>query len=204
MSQSTLHNFYASEPSQTFLRWLEDNFVSSGFSGDKPFLPDTILFDHLASNNLEVLNTLLSAFYEGKAIPINAKGILGAYKKIFCILMRLGKLDFLPAFMNFDALNDDHLPFIQCPSKFPHNPAPGLFQSFYNEQWKYCPPRIDANCSRRFEEQYVLPFTKREQIGEGASGTISIIEIDPYYVGFPSLQVIFCKMKAPTEFCPAG
>jgi hypothetical protein len=190
MSQSNLHNFYATERSQTFLRWLHDNCESSGFPGDKSFLPHTVLFNHLDSNNGEVLNTLLGAFYEGQAVPISAKGVLGAYSRIFCILMLIGKLEFLPTFMSYDDLNDKHLPFNHRPSQFPHDPAsPAFFERFYDEQWRFCPPLIDANCSRIFEEHCVLPFTKRRQIAEGASGTISTIEIHPEYVDLPLLKV---------------
>jgi hypothetical protein len=192
MSQSNFHHIYLSEPVQTFYRWLKENYKSSGKSEDAPFLPGDLLRDHLESNECKVLNTLLSAFYQGQAVPISAKGVVSAYSKIFCILICIGRIESLPAFMGCDDLNDQHLPFNphEPPSQFPFDPtAPTLFDEFCHVQWRFCPPTIDANCSRRLEKDYVLPFTKKERIAEGASATISAIEIYPLYNALPLLGV---------------
>jgi len=203
MSQSNFHHLYLSEPFQTFYRWLEENYKSSGHPEDAPFLPHDLLSDHLESNECKVLNTLLSSFYQGQAVPISAKGVVSAYSKIFCILICIGKIDSLPAFMGCDDLNDQHLPFKlnDRPSQFPFDPtAPTFFEEFCHVQWRFCLPAIDANCSRRLEKDYVLPFTKREQIAQGASATISTIEIYPLYNALPSLAVS-SYTKAHRAFC---
>jgi hypothetical protein len=192
MSQLNLNHFYVSEPFQTFYRWLKDNSKSSGCPGDSPFLPHDLLSDHLESNGYEVLNTLLGAIYQGQNVPISAKGVVSAYSNIFCILICIGKPESLPVFMSCDDLNDQHLPFklYDRPSQFPFDPtAPEFFEDFCQEQWRFCPPTIDANCNRRFEKNYVLPFTKKTQIAEGANATISTIEIYPWYNALPSLAV---------------
>ena len=192
MSQLSFHHFYLSEPFQTFYRWLEENYKSSGHPGDAPFLPYDLLSDHLESNECEVLNSLLGAFYQGQAVPVSAKGVVSAYSKIFCILICVGKIESLPVFLGCDDLNDQHLPFKlhDRPSQFPFDPtAPRFFEEFCRAQWRFCPPTIDANCNRRLEKDYVLPFTKKEQIAKGASATISTIEIYPLYNALPSLEV---------------
>jgi hypothetical protein len=192
MSQSNNPRFYVSEPFQNFHHWLKENLKSSGHPGDAPFLPYDLLSAHLESNGCEVLNTLLGAVYEGQAVPISAKGVVSAYSKIFCILLYIGKIEFLPVFMGCDDLNDQHLPFRlhDRPSQFPFDPtAPTFFEEFCHAQWRFCPPSIDANCNRRLEKDYVLPFTKKQQIAKGASAAISTIEIYPLYNTLPTLTV---------------
>lgn len=192
MSQSNFDHIYLSEPFQTFYHWLEENYKSSGHPEDAPFLPHDLLSAHLESNECKVLNTLLSAFYQGQAVPINAKEVVSAYSRIFCILIWIGKIESLPAFMGCDDLNDQHLPFKlnDRPCQFPFHPTvPTFFEDFCHAQWRFCPPTIDANCNRRLEKDYVLPFTKKEQIAKGASATISTIEIYPLYNALPSLAV---------------
>ncbi|KAH6672041.1 hypothetical protein B0J14DRAFT_85731 [Halenospora varia] len=189
MSQSNVHHYY-SKPFQTFYRWLEENYKSSGNQGDAPFLPYDLLSDHLESNECEALKTLLGAFNQGRAVPISAKEVVSAYSKIFCILIWVGKIESLPVFMGCDDLNDQHLPFKfhDRPSQFPIDPtAPRFFEEFCQAQWRFCPPTFDANCNRRLEKEYVLPFTKKKQIAKGASATISTIEIYPLYNALPLL-----------------
>lgn len=192
MSHSSPQNFYLSEPFQDFYRWLEENCKSTGHLEDAPFLPYDLLSVHLESNECEVLNTLLSAIYQDHAVPISAKEVVGAYSKIFCILVRIGKIESLPRFMSCDDLNDAHLPFNlhERPNKFPVDPTtPNLFEDFYNSQWTFCPPTIDPNLNRRLENDYILPFTTKAQIAEGASATISTIEIYPLYNALYELPV---------------
>ena len=192
MSQSNTTRFYLSEPFQNFYHWLEENLKSSGHPGDAPFLPYDLLSAHLESNECEVLNTLLGAVYEGQPVPISAKGVVSAYSKIFCILICIGKIESLALFMGCDNLNDQHLPFRldNRPSQFPFDPtAPTFFEDFCRAQWRFCPPSIDANYNRRLEEDYVLPFIKKQQIATGASAVISTIEIYPLYNALPTLAV---------------
>ncbi|RDL30168.1 uncharacterized protein BP5553_10446 [Venustampulla echinocandica] len=143
------------------------------------------------SNGCKVLNDLLSDIYPGQGVPISPKEVVGAYSKVFCILICIGKIDFLPLFMSCDDLNDAHLPFKlhEPPTEFPVDPtSPTFFKDFCDKQWRFCPPDIDANCNRRLDQRYILPFTSKTEKFKGASSTISTIEIYPRHHFLPSLK----------------
>lgn len=167
---------------QAFHRWMRENFISTGLAGDGKFLPYDLISTHLESNGYAVLNSLLSAIYQGQAIPINAKEVVGAYSRVFCILIYIGKINFLQRFMECDDLNDAHLPFTERPRQFPIDSSlPELFTAFCNAQWIFCPSSLNTNCSRRLNEKEVLPLISRKLIGKGSSAEIFLIDIYGLY-----------------------
>ncbi len=182
---------------QAFHGWMRDNSITGlAVDGDGIFLPYDIISKHLESDEYAILNDLLSALYQGQAVPIRAKEVVGAYSRVFCVLLSIGKLNFLQRFMEYDELNDAHLPFIEHPRQFPVDTrSPEFFENFRNAQWKFCPPDIGVNCQRRLDERFILPFISRKPIGKGSSAEISSIEIYPLCNNLP------VSSHAPLTIC---
>jgi hypothetical protein len=165
---------------QAFHGWMRNNFKLNSLDGKK-FLPYDLISAHLESNEYAILNDLLGALYHDQEVP-RAKEVVGNYSRVFCILVSIGKINFLQRFMECDELNDAHLPFIECPRQFPVDAGlPQFFDVFRDAQWKFCPPKIEANCNRRLDGREILPFISKKSIGIGSSADIFSIEIYPLY-----------------------
>jgi hypothetical protein len=178
---------------QAFHHWMLDNSLSVGDpTKDPAFLPCEKLAAYFHANDLENLNNLLVAIYEGEETQLTAKEILGQYSAVFCILVRIGKIKFLPCFVDKENLNDVHLPFTptQRPSTFPIDANDtDFFDRFCAEQWRFCPPLMNAT-SKAFEKDRVLPFTSKAFIAEGASADIYKITIHSAYNYLPDLVTL--------------
>lgn len=186
MSQSAELHDHAH--SQAFYHWLEKNLLFAD-DNSKGFLPEDRLYEYLESSNFKVLNNLVKAIYEVYQLSLNAKEIVcNTYSKVFCILIRIGQIQFLPSFLEQDDLNDKHLPFepSQRPNSFPIDPSnEDFFDKFCAEQWKFCPPRMTLSYNRRtFDDNRILPFISKTLIARGATAEIYKVEIYVYYNDF--------------------
>jgi hypothetical protein len=162
--------------------WIVENSITT--STQPAFLPFDSLSDHLESNNLEDLDKLLVAVYADQVDQVNAKRIASKYSRVFCVLLEIGKLNFLPRFLQLDDLSDKHLPFTpeHKPNMFPWDPnSPNFYADFCSAQWRFFPPQMDYMSNQTFNKNGTLPFTHKTLIAEGGNSKIYKIEISAYY-----------------------
>jgi len=111
-------------------------------------------------------------------LPVHSSAVQADYKKVFATLLYIGKGDRIGDFVQKYNLNDTHLPFEERPRDFPDEFDP-YFEDFFEAQWKFCVPLFKYN--RRFEwnPKQILPFERRDKLGEGYSGTAYRIYVHP-------------------------
>jgi len=183
MSQPSLTHLPAF---QAFFRWMNDNVKSTSLAEDGNFIPGDLINSHLESNDCAILKGLLAELYRGQPPPITAKDIVGQYQRVFCILVSIEEVNFLPNFMEFSDLSDNHLPFTENSRQlFPYS-THKLFEVFCEAQWKFCPARLDKNSKQHFREREILPFISKTLIGKGSSADIFLVDVYPFYNSLPS------------------
>ncbi|KAH8590626.1 hypothetical protein B0O99DRAFT_675870 [Bisporella sp. PMI_857] len=176
---------------QDFLTW-EEKSCQPGLidpaSNEKPlFLPAKVLQQYFKDNNYNNLNKLLRASFPGQEVPVDADKVVEKCTKVFCILLLIGKPEYIQRFMSRDHLQDTHLPFYvnYPPADFPkcttdQNPKDFLTR-FCEKQWEVCAPEIDFQASRQFEEYCILPISVKKKLGGGMSANIYEIELHSTY-----------------------
>jgi hypothetical protein len=143
------------------------------------FIPFREVEKYLSERKVQ---TLLKVVHDTSNIPPGANTVLKKCKRVFCILLLLGKGKLIQNFCQHDELGDDKLPFHERPRTLPGDSD--FWKAFEEEQWKFCSPEIlDKDWNRLYDERYILPITYKEKIGAGGSPEVYKIEIHEDYNG---------------------
>ncbi|KFY32505.1 hypothetical protein V493_00126 [Pseudogymnoascus sp. VKM F-4281 (FW-2241)] len=189
---------------QTFVKWVRDNSVSGIIdpgrddrSAEKhaAFLPYPLLEEHFKVNRRDNLKRLLRAVFPNSLPPVEADIVARDVPKVFCILLLIGKAEYISSFTREVALADNYLPFnIQHPPlNFPTCGSDDHFlEHFCDKQWKLCPLKMTYRTDVELQDSLILPIVKSKKIGEGGSATIYEIEILPEY------NHLFCSHSGQT------
>ena len=178
---------YAHQSIQELCYWIRQNSITqngtpplSSDLDEAAFLPYHALRDHLKANSYKVLNKVLGAFWGSEGRP-PAEAIAGTYDRVFCILLQMKRLEFLPHFIRHYNLSDKYLPFGTRPQHFPDPDDSELFGTFCSHQWPYCAPDITYNTSRIFEDEIILPIISKVLLKTSSSAILHKIKLHPTY-----------------------
>ena len=165
---------------QDFLKWIEDHKLP-GTSGktDKPstwFIPAQQLDNWLKDSTHTI--DLLRAIYKEEEIPVRPRDILGRCPKIFAILLKIGKGEFIPHFTRHSSIWDESLPFRSKPDDFPTDATDELFfANFARYQWHFKPHTFENSFDVSLEPERILPIKHKELKGKGSSAEVYRIEV---------------------------
>jgi serine/threonine protein kinase len=113
----------------------------------------------------ELLHAVFNTSHIGiQALPVHPQDVTQDCCKVFCILIRIGRGEYIPQFVKYaDTIGDAKLPFSrnQCPEKFP---IADFYDKFVDEQWKFCAPQIKSRANLHIDADLVLPFHVCEHI----------------------------------------
>lgn len=121
---------------------------------------------------------ILKAFHQNTAL---AKAIQKSYIRVFTILVLIQKAAYIVHFTSYNHLTDEHLPFRSC-NEWPED-TKEFFDSFSNEQWKFCPLNLDKHGlnDTHLPDNTILPITIKKVLREGVHSRTSLIEVYPEY-----------------------
>lgn len=175
---------------QSFTKWVKQN-CKPGITDPKDdeghlFLPYHRLKDYFEASDHHRLRELLRASFAGKQ-PVEAAQVARHCLKVFCILLLIGKGQFINSFLEYPALQDACLPFnVDSPPRpFPTCPSDekeeDFLRRFCDKQWMVCPPEMEYRTGTIFEDNRILPIISKEPLSRGASATLYKIKLDPSY-----------------------
>lgn len=193
MSHSVWDN---DEAYQDFLKWVHhscepgllDPAQWDPHSNTNPkILPWSALDEYFRANNYSRLKKLLRAALPGREIH-DPDTIAKKCPQVFCILLLIGKPEYIERFAQRDHLQDIHLPFNANVEDFPKCPAdqdPDKFlRRFREKQWMICAPKIHFQVNRELHDARILPLSIKKRLGSGVSATLYEVEIYPGYNDF--------------------
>ncbi|KAL8787452.1 MAG: hypothetical protein Q9213_002229 [Squamulea squamosa] len=170
---------------QHFLQWkLRPGIRKIGCGGPdntlgSNYISHAVLQDYLTVDRIK---TLLEALFEDPSqSPLNADRVRAKYLRPFAILLSSGCGRMIRHFLNHQALQDTFLPFRSEPEDFPKSAVKNLFGPFRKEQWQFYPFPLDYDMSDDLANDYILPITAKEEIGDGGSAILYKIVVDEAY-----------------------
>ena len=179
----------ATEAYQDFVAWVDENSVlgARGAAAEinYAFLPVTRLQSYFDRRQL---SKLLEVLFKDD-VPPDHRILREKYSKVFCILLYIGKREYIEHFMQHESLNDQRLPFDpQRPTHFPRDPNDQeFFSNFYKTQCMLCVPKFHYNIAEKFEKDRILPITEKCRIDARGSAKIYRIKIHEAYDGLVPL-----------------
>lgn len=170
---------------QEFHHWVETNKIK-GIQGDVEtsrcfFLPNSALKARFTTGHVRQLN---EAVLGTTRLPFNVKDILDDYCKVFCILLEIGKGEYLEHFSRDSSLCDQRLPFEpeSRPQSFPNVPNdPEFFTKFCEKQWLVCPPEFRKKSDSKYRKEVILPIIESTYKEQGGSARIYQIKLHQCY-----------------------
>ncbi|KAL8996225.1 MAG: hypothetical protein Q9169_004203 [Polycauliona sp. 2 TL-2023] len=152
------------------------------YDWEVPYVSRTALKDYLGQHH--VMDDLLQALYngDGPALEaVDAGHIKNKYSMVFGLLIAIGHGRFINYFVDH-GIDDQRLP-LQDQSKFPTAPSdPQFFTRFYQKQWEFCVPDLDADISRTYDRrEWILPIRQLKHLGHGGSAHAYQIEVHRCY-----------------------
>lgn len=177
------HQAVPQRPYQDALRWLDDHGIEAcAGDGSKTikFLPPEAVRVHFNESRLQ---TILSTIYPNNFDYCGqlAKRIVAhPAVLVFCVLLRLQKLQFIESFLRHDNLSDAHLP---VPREGDDGfPRQGIDRkAFYDMQQAFSTPRFRADMESEWPSERVLPVSKKELLVHANSAKIFMVEIHPEF-----------------------
>lgn len=186
---------------QEFHQWVKENQIEGvqGTVKDKQiegiqgsvetsscfFLPISTLKKRFTPRYLAQLKSVLP---RNEGSDFNSKDILDHdYCKAFCILLMIGKGEYIEYFLRHSSLCDQKLPFEpeSRPPKFPHDPNdPGLFKKFCEKQWLLCAPEFKKKSKSSYRKEEILPIVEHKYRSQGGSARIFEIKLHQCYDKF--------------------
>ncbi|KAL0261745.1 hypothetical protein SLS55_003175 [Diplodia seriata] len=113
--------------------------------------------------------------------------ILNKYRKVFCILLSIGKGQFIENFIPHESLNDSKLPFQAQPADFPQS-TESLLEQFRDAQWMFNAVFFEPYRTHLcLSPQHILPILKIEDIkgGEGHSAVVRKVVLHEAHYQLP-------------------
>ena len=187
---------HASQPNhqpsiQAFLEWEQkDSTLRKGTAGSQndqaqSYVPISALNDHFGE---EVSVRKIISDLRLPQSPDPAY-VWNHYRRVFAILLSINNGSMIGQFTNRQYLIDQYLPFRSRPPDFPASDDDSLWGAFYKRQWKFCPVPMPNGMRGEQPAEAILPFTIKEQIGQGKSASIHKIEVDSEYNSLVSQNV---------------
>lgn len=158
---------------QEFFRWESQSWVEvvEDLASDEKahFMPIQNLKTYFTANDSKKLSKILAEVFKSDFPPIDPDLILRDHTAIFCILLRIGRGEYIEHFAQYEELSDRRLPFdpTNPPEEFLEaDDDAGFLQSFCDKQRMYCVPIFDGHMlHKRFGRQRLLPITHKEPRG---------------------------------------
>lgn len=169
-------------PIQRFLTW-ENSSARVGTLGPKNedtgrYIPHTSLESYF--NSPDMVKKILEALSLTKS-P-NARYVWQHYRWGFATLLSIGKGRMICQFVEFEALQDKHLPFREGPpTDFPTSTDGDLFALFYRHQWRYFPLELNYRMRGPIPPSAILPFQVKKKLGRGRSANVHQVCVDEDY-----------------------
>ena len=167
-----------------FFKWIEDNSLQGTVGKtDKPntwFMPAQRLDIWLKDSTHTP--DLLRAIYKEEKIPVEPQDIWRFCPKIFAILLKLGKGEFIPHFVHHASIWDKSLPFRSKPDDFPTDTSDEqFFTNFATCQWHFEPHTFGNSFDVSLEPERILPIKYKEFKGKGSSAEVYLIKVHQAY-----------------------
>ena len=118
-------------------------------------------------------------------IPVSASDVTDYCCRVLCILVLIGKAEFIARFVRYDTLRDDRLPFPRSgpPEHFPPDPTDSdFYDKFFQAQWMFCAPKLTSASDLEIGSDNVLPFCYSEHL----QGPVFMIRVHPRHDGLGS------------------
>ena len=149
---------------------------------DCTFIPEGSVRAYLGEENR--VQRLIEAIFpdpDSAKLP-EAETIRKSHLNLFCILLCIGKGHFINHFVE-NRLYDSTLPYTVRPTNFPYDSNDSKFwESFFKRQWEFSARKFTYNTNEHLDaEQWILPFTQVEKIGEGGSAMTYKVELHEQY-----------------------
>ena len=113
-------------------------------------------------------------------VEVSGDYVKAHYPRTFAILLCIGQGSSIYYFQQHNSLRDPKLPYRTRPSDFPVLQT-DIFEDFRKEQWQFCVSPLEYNMNEHFDEDDILPITRKEKIGKGGSATVYQIVVDEEY-----------------------
>ena len=173
---------------QLFIEWVADHSADAILDPDTnksvAFMPFKTVEEYFETDGCARLKELLSAVFSPDDPPVEPEDILGDYTRVFCILIEIGKGEFIESFI-CRSFTDTKLPFLpkKAPSHFPTDTKdPDFYERFWKTQWKFCAPELKSPLrNKQFELDQILPIVSKEKIAASGSAMLYKIKLHDSY-----------------------
>lgn len=163
--------------------WFRENLVEGiQGPGNCSFMPYPVLktrYDDYA------LVKIVKEQFGNQSLNFRVKDISEhGFLKVFCILLNIGKGQYIEHFLKSFSLSDQKLPFHpeSEPPAFPSDPNdPKFFERFCDKQWSLCAPEFKNKAKSSYRKEEVLPITEKEFISQGGSADVFKIKLHKDY-----------------------
>lgn len=144
------------------------------------YVPDQKIIEYFtADRNIKKLLERLDP--DNTLVPYQDT-IVNEYRKVFCILLMIGRAQHIRTFIKHDNLNDGKLPFEGKPPQFPLAlDGQDFFQRFQEVQWQFCAMPFTYNMDLVYNDARILPIMTKDAIGSGGSSLIFKVVINQKY-----------------------
>ncbi|KAL8755893.1 MAG: hypothetical protein Q9199_003320 [Rusavskia elegans] len=154
----------------------------SVYNWDVPYVSRTALEDYFGQDH--AVDNLLQALYseDGSVLEaLDAGHIKKKYSMVFCLLIVIGHGRFINYFVEH-GIDDQRLP-LHDQRNFPTTASdPQFFGKFYQQQWQFCVPDLDADICRTFDHrEWIIPIRRMRTLGDGGSAHVYKIEVHGSY-----------------------
>lgn len=179
-------------PIQDFRFWVREKKVA-GARGPlaevkDDFVPEVLIHEFFEDDKrIRKILQALNLEHPGLAHQATIKH---RYRKVFSILLHIGKGQFILNFVEYENLDDGRLPFETEPHNFPKS-ADGLFDQFYQAQWMFHAAdfhyvRIDM----RLGAESILPIIRKEKIkdADGVSADLRKVVLHSAHHRLPATR----------------
>lgn len=153
-------------PIQDFHFWVSEKAVA-GTRGpltevEHAFVPEALIYEFFEDDKR--IRKILQALRVEPPGLAHQETIKLRYRKVFSILLHIGKGQFILNFVEYEHLDDRRLPFETEPNNFPKS-ADGLFDQFRKAQWMFHAAEFHhVRIDMRLGADSILPIIKKEKI----------------------------------------
>lgn len=168
---------------QDLIKYLDDNQACGRSSPNRDIVAHFVPVSkvHAYFEDDQRTRQLLRALAQPGTVPLPSHVICQdhSYRRVLCILVRMGQGQLIQHFTEHDVLCDQYLPFTTKPHMFPL--GSDFFAEFQSKQWEFCAANITRKYNVNVESKQILPFVELEKQREGGSSTIYKIRIHEDY-----------------------
>jgi hypothetical protein len=166
----------------TFQKYFDDEKVEGTFGasandkGHAYYLPEDALQRWFTEERIRQSYRQIYWHREHSVQMYDPAQVRRRYRKVFAILLYIGRGDLLDSFLTNGTFDDGHLPFY-ARERFPGTDAD--FALFFEAQWKFCVPPMEYRHPADWDPYYILPFKTYDKLGEGSAAKAYLINVHP-------------------------